>query len=474
MLLALTTPVVAEDTPKLSDHPAAAVVGERLGALVAELPRETKVGLVVADTADGTLWFAQQPRLPLKPASVMKLFVTAAALQRFGPNFAYETRLYTRDGELLVLGSGDPGLGDERIAERQGMPLHGEFADWVQALKGRGLGALKTIALDDSIFDQEYRHPDWPNDQAQKWYQAPVGGINFNDNCLDARFTVVNGAANLVLRPDLPANFFRNGLTASSKHAPVVNRAFDQDVFEFRGPVARSDRFEPISVRQPTVFFGYALQHALETRGIVVSGPVARRELMPAALAGAELLYVRRTALRDVLWRANTFSQNLFAECLLKSLAAYNAGGTRSGAAGSWEAGVRVLEATLQGVGLDLDGAVFRDGSGLSHENRVTAQQVVQLLLIMHRHPHGRFFVESLAQPGEDGTMRHRYADPALAGRMHAKTGTIHGVQALAGYAERADAATLAFALLVNGSCPRSFPARVAKTLVTAGVDAQP
>jgi D-alanyl-D-alanine carboxypeptidase/D-alanyl-D-alanine-endopeptidase (penicillin-binding protein 4) len=474
VLLALPAPLAAEGMASGSDNPAAVAVGEQLTRLLAQLPQGTDVGLVVADSNSGTSWFAQHPRLPLKPASVMKLFVTAAALEHFGLDFAYETRLYARNGELLVLGSGDPGLGDERIAERHGRPLHGEFDDWAQALKDRGLATLITIALDDSIFDSAGRHPDWPADQAQKWYQAPVGGINFSDNCLEAHFTIADGAVNLVLQPDLPPSFFRNELRVSAKHAPAVSRALDQDVFVFSGTVARDDGLDPISVGHPSVFFGYALRHALEKRGVAVSGPVVRRRLTPAALADAELLDVRTTPLRDVLWRANTFSQNLFAECLLKSLAAYNSDGRRGGTAGSWEGGVRVLEAALQELGLDLHGAVFRDGSGLSHENRVTAQQIVELLITMRRHPYGELFSESLAEPGNDGTMRRRYAVPALEGRLRGKTGTIRGVRALAGYASRTDGVTLAFAVLANGNAPQSLPAQIAEVLVTAGVDTPP
>ncbi|MFQ5805951.1 MAG: D-alanyl-D-alanine carboxypeptidase/D-alanyl-D-alanine-endopeptidase [Phycisphaerae bacterium] len=473
-LFAVAVPLPAEDTPAGPDSPAAAAVRERLTKLLAQLPKGTAVGLVVTDCEEGTTWFASQPQLPLKPASVMKLLVTAAALERFGPDFTYETRLYTRKGELLVVGSGDPGLGDERIARRHGEPLHGELDEWARRLTERGVSVLKGIALDDTIFDRQHRHPDWPRDQAQAWYQAPVGGINFNDNCLDAYCTVAGGRVNLSLQPDLPASFFRNTLKVSAKHAPVAGRPLDQDVFEFRGPVSHSDQFQPISAARPTVFFGYALQRALEKRGVAAPGQVVRREITTTALADADLLDVRATRLPDVLWRANTFSQNLFAECLLKSLAAYNADGTRSGAPGGWEAGVRVLEATLRELGLDLERAIFRDGSGLSHENRVTAQQVVQVLLIMRGHPHGDVFIQSLAQPGEEGTMRRRYGSLVLRDRLRGKTGTISGVRALAGYVERPDGATLAFALLVNGGAPPSLPAQIAEVLVEAGVETQP
>lgn len=456
----------------LATHRAASAVQQRVAALLAELPADTRVGLYVADAADGGAWVMREPDVPLKPASVMKLFVTAAALARLGPDFAYRTRLYLLDGELLVQGSGDPALGDERVARRHGRTPRAEFDDWAGALHARGVTALRTIALDDSIFDQEYRHPDWPADQAQKWYQAPVGGINFNDNCLDVRYTAGNGQVLLTMQPELPAAFFTNRLRVDTRHAPVAQRRIDADVFEFVGTVARAGSFDPISVGRPSVFFGHALAQALQRRGIAITGNVVRRRLAADALRDAELLDTRATPLADVVWRCNTFSQNLFAECLLKSLAAYAPDGRPSGVAGSWAGGVQVLEATLRQLGLNLDGAVFRDGSGLSHRNRATARQIVQLLLAMQHHAGGSVFIDSLADAGEAGTMRQQYGSAVLRGRLRGKTGTLAGVRSLAGYVDRPDGRTLAFALLVEGTARPDWPRRLAEALVAS--DARP
>ncbi|MEP0848117.1 MAG: D-alanyl-D-alanine carboxypeptidase/D-alanyl-D-alanine-endopeptidase [Phycisphaerae bacterium] len=449
---------------------APATVTARLDALTARVRNGGRIGLVVEEVASGGRWFALNPDLPLKPASVLKLFVTAAALEHLGADFAFETRLYLRDGELLVKGSGDPGLGDARLAARLGRRLHWEFDAWSGALRDRGVGEVRTIALDDSVFDQEYRHPDWPADQFQAWYQAPVGGLNFNDNCLDARVSVGGGKVQLALIPDLPPSFLIQELRVGSRHDPVVKRAADSDVFEFRGTVARGGEFAPLSVGKPTVFFGHALRRALEQHGIRVTGEVVRRPLPEETLAAAQSIYTNRTSLADVLWRCNTFSQNLFAECLMKALAAYDAGGRPSGVPGSWSGGAAVIERTLQTLGVSTDGAVFRDGSGLSHRNQVTAAQIAALLRVMPGRPHGETFIDSLADAGEEGTLRRQFSSPRFRDRLIAKTGTIRGVRALAGYVNRPDGVRLAFALLLNGDAPDDLPREVCDVLCSAGV----
>lgn len=437
----------------------------QLDAALAQAGAKTRVGLLVEDLDNRATVYASLPDEPLKPASVMKLLTTAAALLHLGPDFAFETRLLLAGDELLVIGGGDPGLGDERIARRYGRPLHWEFDAWADALRQRGVSHIRTIALDDGIFDQELRHPDWPADQYQAWYQAPVAGLNFNDNCLDARITVRGGQVTLQLTPPLPAAFWTNALRVGERHHPIVRRDAGSDVVSFRGTVTKGGPFSPISVNRPTVFFGHALRQALEQRGVRVGGDVVRRRMTPAALAAAQPLHTVRTPLRDVLWRSNTFSQNLFAECLMKALAAHGRGGTPNGRAGSWDEGRRVMVGALGELGLSLSGAVLRDGSGLSHDNRLTARQIVDLLVRMDRHPLSTVYRESLADAGEEGTLSRRFNDPRFHGRLVAKTGTIRGVRTLAGYVTRPDGTRLAFALLANGEPPPELTRRVSEVL---------
>jgi len=470
------------------ETPAAGAVRERLTKLLSKLPKKAQLGLMVADAATGQTWFARDADTPLKPASVQKLFITAAALERFGPGFEYQTRVYTQGDELWVVGAGDPAIGDQRIAERHKLSRDHVFDEWAAALKARGVTSLSRIVLDDGVFDRQTRHPDWPDDQADRWYQAPVGGLNLNDNCLDVEIVVRSRKIELRLQPDLPSELLRSTLTLGKRQAPLIRRPADSDVFQLRGSVTRDATLDPASCGQPTTFFGHALTQALQRRGIRVTGGFVRWGLSATELASATPVATHTTPLTDVLWRCNTFSQNLFAECLMKSLAAYEAdsqsaatpgngndqrsgtagiwAGRRTGTPGSWAGGEAVVRATLAKLGIDLSGAELHDGSGLSHADRATAAQLTRLLIVMRRHRYADEFVGSLAQPGEEGSMNHRYDDPALRGRLRGKTGTLQGVHALAGYLTRPDGTVLAFALLINGPPTTELPKQVCKALV--------
>lgn len=437
-----------------------------LSTLLDGVPPGTDVGLVVADAQTGEVLYEHQGDTPLKPASVLKLLTTAAAIEHLGPGFRYETGVYVAGDELWVVGAGDPALGDERICERRGLP-HDIFSEWARQLQTRGIQRIGKVVLDDTIFDSQGRHPDWPGSQQDRWYQAPVGGLNLNNNCLDVEIVLRGGEIDLRLQPDLPRALVDNGARRGDKHRPILRRPAESDVFELRGTLRSGGELPPVAARDATLFFAYALKQGLENHGIQVGGSVVRRHLRETELAGAQLVARHVTPMADVLWRCNTHSQNMFAESLMKSLAAYESDGRRSDRPGGWDAARPVLLAALRRVGVDLEGAVVRDGCGLSHENRVTAAQVVQLLVQMRRHRHGRLFLESLAEAGEVGTMRRRYDDPLLRGRVRGKTGTIAGVHTLAAYVTRPDDTELACALLINGQANGELLEQVCRLLAS-------
>lgn len=463
LVAALATPL----SPAQGTQPSAPPeVGRRLADLLARQPKDTQIGLVVAEAATGNAWFEREPDASLKPASLFKLLVTAAALERLGPQFHYDTRAYLVGSELWVLGAGDPALGDARLAERNGRPPEYVLDDWAAALKARGIPSLSGLVLDDTVFETAVRHPDWPDSQADRWYQAVASGLNYADNCLDVRVRISADRITLETQPDVPPHLLRSRLTAGRRNVPEIKRSPDDDVFELTGTVTRTTPLRTVAVRRPTLFFGQVLKRGLEQRGITVRGDVVIQKLNTDPLPPDVLLATHTTTLPDIVWRCNTFSQNLFADCLLKSLAAYAPDGRRAERPGSWEAGAAALRATLPDLGLNPDAIVIRDGSGLSHSNRVTPRQLVTLLQHMWRHRHRDVFLDSLAVAGEPGSMHHGYGDALLRGRLRGKTGSLDGVRGLAGYLTRSDGTVLAFALLINGTADDELPQHVCKLLL--------
>lgn len=456
-------------TPLLANGDAPRSLQTQIDSLLAKLPQHTKAGVYAEELRSRKVWLSSEAAQPLKPASVLKVLTTAAAIEHLGADFVFETPLYLIDDELWVLGSGDPALGDERVEQRRNQPRMAFLDRWADSIKSRGVTTLKAIRLDDRVFDGVFRHPDWPAGQEEAWYQAPVGALVVNDNCLDLRVIVDSAEIRLAPLPPLTAALLENRLTRGRGNKPQLRRAPGADEFVLTGRADRSQEFAPTSCGHPTVFFGAALREGLSQRGIRVSGDIYRRSSGNEALAGQQPIFVERTPLSEVIWRCNTFSQNLFAECLIKSLAARNSGGFCIGAPGTWPRGAEVVQSTLRGMGIDTRGLEIRDGSGLSHSNRATAAQIVGVLQAMARHRSAEIWYESLAVGGEEGSMRRRFSNSPLEGRLRGKTGSIAGVSALAGYIHRDDGNVVVFAVLANGPAAGEIPNRIATLLATVG-----
>ncbi|HUO09628.1 MAG TPA: D-alanyl-D-alanine carboxypeptidase/D-alanyl-D-alanine-endopeptidase [Phycisphaerae bacterium] len=349
--------------------------------------------------------FGHNATMPLGPASNCKILTTAAALEKYGARASFKTYLYKVGEDLVVVGGGDPGLGDPKIAEAKGEKITTAFERWAEVLKRAGVVQFRDLVIDDRVFDAERVNPNWPAHDAGEWFCAPIGGLNFNDNC-------------------------------DAKGAPV---------------------------KDPGMFAGGVLRDVLKGAGIRQTGGVRRVE--PQEQVGAGVLVASaETPLMEVIGRANKNSLNMMAECLCKRLGHDAASGSGGGIQGSWENGTASVMAYVTGLGADPSWVTLDDGSGLSNKNRVAARAFTMVLAhvagagIEGGHGEnadvGNLFVDSLAIPGEDGTLKHRFRGMSVAKAIHAKTGHISGVSTLSGYI---DASTkegktrrIAFSILCN------------------------
>ncbi len=442
-------------------------LGESLASAFTKLPhRQTRASACVIDLATGSTVFSSQADLPLVPASAMKVITMAVALSELGPDFQFKTTLATNGRDLIVIGDGDPALGDERLHRQRSETITSDFDRWADSLRGHGITTITgDLVLDESMFDDVLLHPSWEADDLDNWYAAPVGALNFNDNCIDltVRPATSQGAAALVSY--MPANGLLkivNKCRTGGKDDPTLHHVFDSFEYRITGGCKKKWTFGPVSFPDPGLLFGASLRAALASKGITFNGKTVRKRVrnpdgsMPRAF---DSIGHRTTPIRDVLHRAGKDSQNLFAECLLKRAGyswAKRVG--RDDPQGSWALGAQSVGELFEWVGIDRKGLRVSDGSGLSRDNLCTARQLAALLAWTHRRPEGRLIYDSLAIAAEDGSMRKRLKD--LPGRVRAKTGTMTGICALAGYVDGDRGPRYAFAVIFNGYKGPSTPYR--------------
>ena len=420
-------------------------------------------GALVVDLDTGDRLYESNAYGRFIPASNMKLFTTAAALDALGPRFRYATRLYadgeiqngTLLGSLVVRGSGDPTFGGRYTAGDMTMAFRG----WADSLRAAGVRrVVGPVVGDDDVFDDLGLGKGWAWDDLVYAYAAPVSGLQFNEGTVEiaATGTALGQPARLSVTPDDGYVRLVNLTTTGPEPAERVARDLAQNVYTVSSTVAPGEtQTEAVSVVNPTDFFVSTLIAVLRREGIEVTG-----EAVDVDAWGARPRYDRmqRVAthlspeLSAIVGVTNTDSNNLYAEQILRTMGAYRYTGTQF-ALGSTEAGVVAGEPFLTRIGIDPADLSLVDGSGLSAMNRLTPQAIITLLDAMHRHPDAATrdaFYRSLAVGGVTGTLSNRYRGGIARGNVHAKTGYISGARTLSGYVTASNGHLVAFSLLCN------------------------
>ena len=439
----------------------------QLRAALRQAPHKGVVtGACVLDLATLRPIFQQGADLSMIPASSMKVFTMASAIEELGEDFAFETILATDGENLILIGDGDPGFGDRKLYKAQSLSITGDFDRWADALLDEGVTLIPgDLVMDGSIFDDQRLHPTWEKEDLGKWYTAPVSGVNFNDNCLDITLTpsdTPGGLASVSVIPDGVELLITNRCKTGGKGQPTLHHKPGTLEYVVSGKCNRRWPFGAVAFPDPEVLCGRALRSSLEKKGISVAGEVrVDRIRLPGGdpPLGLYVIGRRRTPIADVLARAGKDSQNLFAECLLKRTGFAHA--KRKGIAdprGSWVSGATAVMETLRIAGIDTANLVVADGSGLSRKNRCTARQLAATLAWVHRRPEGALMRNSLSIAGVDGSLRTRLTD--MPHRVYAKTGTMRGIRTLCGYISGDDGAGYAFAIMFNGYKGPSTPYR--------------
>lgn len=406
------------------------------------------------------------------PASNTKLFTTALALVRLGPEYRFQTIVVadgTLDpagrlrGDLRLVGGGDPTLSNRAIpytkGPRTGNPLQAieELAEKVIAAGVRRIDG--DVIGDDTAYIWAPYPEGWSLDDPVWEYGAPVSALTINDNAVlvQLRAEKTGRPVALSLSPSLEYYVIDNRIRADAVERAIrIERFAGSRQIRLWGSLPPGQVSELlVAIDDPALYAAHALADALRRRGVSVAGRAVARHRFANEVAdlktgdgrpagGVELARRSSPPLIEILRIIDKVSQNLHAELVLREV------GRARRRIGSREAGLEELYAFLTDAGVDRSEYRFEDGSGLSRLNLVTPSAVVKLLSYMHLSPHRDAWVSLLPVGGEDGTLSTRFTGMPGASRIRAKTGTLSHVSALSGYAESASRGPLAFAIICN------------------------
>ncbi|MFC4146732.1 D-alanyl-D-alanine carboxypeptidase/D-alanyl-D-alanine-endopeptidase [Micromonospora mangrovi] len=373
-----------------------------------------RVNISVADVSTGTALYGSGQDTPTVPASVTKLATAVAVLEARGPAYRIPTRAVAgpNPGEVVLVGGGDPSLAVNNHGFYPGAARLDDLAAQVRTALG-GTAPTRVI-VDSSLFTGPVYEPGWDADIPTGGFGAPITALMTDGARRDpetARKTAdqTNHAAERVPQPDLAAGRQFARLLGLTGDAVAVQRG--------KAPAA---------------------------------GPSATAG---APAPGAELGKVESLPLIRLVDIMISDSDNVIAECMARQVAL-----ARNKPA-SFAGGAAATDEVIGELGLPAAEISLADGSGLSRTNRISPSLLTDLLTLAGNgsHPELGAIFGGLPVGGWSGTLDERYqatATKAGAGMVRAKTGTLTGVNAIAGLVTTADGRLLTFAVLTDRTPP--------------------
>ncbi len=427
---------------------------ERLNSLVnGATSRASETSIRIVEVDSGRIVAERNPNLAVVPASNMKLFTTAAAVDLLKPGFEVTTTVFARgevdsggtlNGDLKIVGRGDPTIGG-RFHDGQATAV---MQEWATDLKRAGIKTVHgNLIFEYGYFDTEYVHPTWPRDQLVNWYEAPVAAFSMQEGCVMVRVLPSKPGQPCVVQFEPPNEFLQlQNTCVTGRGLPFITRHVGTNNIIVRGGVpARSGATEVfVAIENPIHYFASVTNETFGRNGIRVDGQIiiTARDNQPDWRPVSQ----HTTPMNILIYVVNKKSQNHYAEQILKIL------GAEVKKNGSFATGSDVITEWLTTkVGVPPGEFSMTDGSGMSRNNRASANAFIQLLRYMWKSPHRQDFVSSMPYTGDpDSKFGHRLRNPPYARQVYAKTGYIAGVATLSGYVHAQSGKIYAFSFLFN------------------------
>ena len=413
-------------------------------------------GILIVDPERGDTLYSRNAGKLFMPASNMKIFTSAVALARFGPDYRFTTPFSARGrisdgaliGDLVVTGRGDPSVSDHMFGD--GMKPLVMIADSIAArgvrrITGRVVPGGNAFPLDVFGFG-------WSYDDFGDSYSAPIDELLFNEGFSELRVKGASVGQPPIVSTRPSASFPRVRVeartvaaardTASRRRANTLRARNDSLTWDIvlDGTIAADDSATiEVTHHDPRTAYVEAVREALRIKGITIENGASDTTAQLEALAT-----LSSPPLSEILKALMKPSQNQIAEMLFRATALDVTGTGRPDSARA------VVERQIAQWGIGPTEAVVRDGSGLSRYDYISPRATVRVLDAMRRSPHFRAYYDAMPIAGVDGTIRNRMKGTPAERNVHAKTGSVAMARSLSGYVTTADGKMLIFSFLAN------------------------
>ncbi|MEV7175588.1 D-alanyl-D-alanine carboxypeptidase/D-alanyl-D-alanine-endopeptidase [Kitasatospora sp. NPDC093679] len=462
---ALAASLLAGSAQADNPAPADATLTADLDALLADARlANAQAGVQVLDAATGQVLYSRQPGALLTPASTMKTVTSTAALDLLGADYRFTTEVRTTGtvygnklaGDLVLKGGGDPSL------------LVQDLDDLAAKVAASGITTVTgRILADGTRYDSTPLGPGWTWDDEPYSYSPQISGLTIANDAeytMDTvQVTVTPGAAGekakVALVPAEAPMKFTGSITtgaAGSGASAGVDRRRGANELLLSGSIAAGAAPATywVTVEDPATYAAKVFAGALARHGVTVQRGVASATGSETSTAIASH---QSKTLAELIVPMLKISNNGIAEHLTKEI------GKVKGGKGDWATGVAQVKGFLKANGLETPGGRQVDGSGLSRYDLINPAKMAGLLKVAQDKPWFDAWYNALPVAGNPdrmvgGTLAARMRGTKAENNVHAKSGSMSGVDNLMGYATAPDGHKLIFSVMFSnfaGTSPR-------------------
>lgn len=405
-------------------------------------------GILIQTLSKKQTLYAKEPQSYFIPASNAKLLTTAATLNQLGANFRFRTPIYGTGTipnltSLRLVGTGDPTLTTQNLQTL------------AKELKTLGVNRVLELILEDS--KSRVINPSWEWEDVYGHWGTAVNKLILNQNSFT--FTVspqkpgqplkLNWSDQIAMKPWQLDN---QGITAApgKPNTVEINGDLGRPTLRVRGSLATDAGADvwDLALLNPRDYFLQTFRGLLSEQGITVIK--AKIVTTKSNTKAKPIAVIASPPLSEMLATTNQDSNNLFAEALAKALSS------------DPDQSLAIIEQNLTALGLNPDSYSLDDASGLSRKNLVSPQAFVDILQLMAKTPQYPTYKDSLAVASLRGTLKNRFQNTPVAGKLYGKSGFLTGVLSLSGYLEVPDYDTLVFSIILNQSTQKYSQAQAA------------
>ncbi|MGC9330407.1 MAG: D-alanyl-D-alanine carboxypeptidase/D-alanyl-D-alanine endopeptidase [Bacteroidales bacterium] len=397
------------------------------------------VSYIVMDTKTGKTLEAHREHISMTPASTMKIIATAAAMDKFGSEHCFETKLAISGkiedgvlhGNVYILGGGDPALGSMRFPNYYYTPFS-FLKSWSDAIKETGI-----IKIDGDIIGSENQDllnkipRTWIWEDIANYYGASPSLLNIYENTYQLSFDTGTKAGDATvikkITPDDLNIEFQNQVTAAEgggDHAYIFGiPGTPQRTVRGTLPAGHDNFTIKGAIPNPALLTAKHLRDELEKNGIEVTGNATTG--IPNSKTKT-IHTLKSPPLTDLIKLTHYKSINLYANMI-----------------GLLFSEKRIMDEALQNLitywnekGLRTEGMKLEDACGLSGFNQVSAYQLAYILKYMYDSEYADAFKASLPISGVSGTLKYFGRNNDFHSKFTGKSGSIKRVNCYAGYLE--------------------------------------